>query len=189
MKSRLRFAWRVLKWTGICLLLYYLTLGEGWKDLTLGRFHRKAHTLFSDTSGVTEARIFLLMGREDQQTKETFPIRPYGRQDPICGEARLKGDQLRGFLDQWERQSPSYWKQALCHEPAYGFRLYRGSSLVAETSVCWHCSNYYVDMWPIGASWYGFDAESKSAKELLAICDKLLPYRRPPEPKKTAEGK
>jgi len=179
MKSKLRVVWKVLKWTGICLFLYYLTLGEGWKDLTMGRFHRKAQTLFSDTSGVTEARIYLLMGRQDQETKDTFPIRPYGRHDPICGEVRLTGNELREFLDHWRWQSPAYLRRALCHEPAYGFRLYKGPFLSVETSICWHCSNYYVDMWPVGAGWYGFDSESKSAQELLSFCDKLIPYAKP----------
>lgn len=187
MRSKLKTTWRVLKWLGISLLAYYLTFGDGWRDLTFGRFHRKAQTMFSDTSGVTEVRVYLLMGREAQRTASVFPIRPYGTTEPVCGEIVLTGDQLGKFLDHWHWQSPSYWRQALCHDPAYGFRLYRGPLLMTETSICWHCSNFYVDMWPLGASWYGFDSESKPAQDLLIFCDKLLPYARPPVKNKEPE--
>lgn len=180
MNAKLKAICRVTKWLGFAGLLYYLVLAEGWKDMTFGRFHRKAQTMFSDVQDVTEARIYLLMGTEEQRQKAatTFPIRPYDRNARVCGEVTLTGDRLESFLEFWRWQLPGYERSALCHEPAYGFRLYRGSSLIAETSICWGCSNYYVEVWPFGAGWYGFDAEAKQAKELLSFCDQLLPYER-----------
>jgi len=157
---------------------FYLVLGEGWKDVTLGRFHRKAQGMFADVGGVTEARIYLLMGTKEQQTQENFPIRPYGTTEPVCGSIALTGEKLGAFLDLWSWQSPAQLRQALCHEPAYGFRLYRGNNFDAETSVCWECSNFYVEVWHFGSGWYGFDADSKIAKDLLNFCDSLLPYAR-----------
>lgn len=178
--TKLKKAWRVTKWLGVAGIAYYLVLAEGWKDLVFGRFHRKAQTMFSDVRGVTEARIYLLMGTEKQKESATatFPIRPYHQDDPVCGEVRLMGDQLTAFLESWNWQRPAFGQGAGCHEPAYGFRLYRGPFLIKETSICWGCSNFYVSIAPFVAGLYGFDANSKQGQHLLNFCDKLLPYAR-----------
>jgi len=181
MRPRLQQCIRSLPWLLLVIIGLHLVFCEGWKDVTFGRFHRKAQGIFSDVGGITEARIYLLMGTKEQQTKEAFPIRPYGISEPACGSIVLTGDKLHAFLNLWRWQSPSWGRQALCHAPAYGFRLYRASTLVAETSICWHCSNFYVDVWPFGSGWYGFDADSKIAQELLNHCDSLLPYARSKE--------
>lgn len=76
MRPRLLKCIRVLPWLLLLIIGLYLALGEGWRDVTLGRFHRKAQEIFADVEGITEARIYLLMGTKEQQTKETFPIRP-----------------------------------------------------------------------------------------------------------------
>jgi hypothetical protein len=178
MRRLLTVVFRVLPWLLLLLVALYFTVGEGWKDAIRGRFHRKAHEMFSDVRGITEARIYLLMGKKEQETQEVFPIRPYGTNSPVCGSATLTGEKLDAFLRLWSYQSPSEMRQGLCHDPAYGFRLYRGSRLMAETSVCWHCNNYYVEVWPLGSGWYGFEADSKFAIELLNLCDSLLPYDR-----------
>jgi hypothetical protein len=171
-------AFRLLPWLLLLVIALYFTSGERWKDATIGRFHRKAHEMFSDVEGITEARIFLLMGTKEQQTEESFPIRPYRSTVPVFGSVTLTGEKLDAFLRLWSYQSACRMRQALCHDPAYGFRLYRGSRLMAETSLCWHCQNYYVETWPVGSSWYGFEADDKYAIELLNHCDALLPYAR-----------
>ncbi|MCW5558984.1 MAG: hypothetical protein KIT22_14280 [Verrucomicrobiae bacterium] len=168
----------VLSWMALCIAALYLIFGQGWKDITLGRLHRKAHEIFSDVDGITEARIYLLMGTKGRETMETFPIRPYGRNHSIFGNVTLTGDRLSVFLNLWRSQSPAQLRRALCHDPVYGFRLYRGGRLVSETSICWHCNNYYVTAWPLRSSWYGFEADSETAQALLSFCDDLLPYAR-----------
>lgn len=155
----------------------YLTVLGGWKDATQGRFHRKAFDLFQDTGGVTSAKLYLLMG-EGAGTGETFPNRPYGNRHPVHGSIELSGAELEEFLGLWELQEPDLRQQALCHQAAYGFRLYRGGRLVGETSVCWKCSNYYVTVYPGVAGWYGFAADSGAGQALLAFCDARLPYPR-----------
>lgn len=127
------------------------------------------------------------MGEETAQEDTTFPIRPYGKTHPIYGSVDLTGDELEQFLNVWRYQEPNYWRQAMCHFPAFGFRLYEGDSLVAETSICWKCSNYYVTAYPGMSGWYGFVADSENAKALLDFCDARLPYKRPSKvPKTTA---
>ncbi len=71
MRLKLQKCIRVLPWLLLLIIGCYLALGEGWKDVTLGRFHRKAQEMFADVGGVTEARVYLLMGTKEQRTKET----------------------------------------------------------------------------------------------------------------------
>ncbi|MBB5354006.1 hypothetical protein HNR46_004278 [Haloferula luteola] len=180
-----------MSWLIVAVAAIYFGLLGGWRDATLGRFHRKAFELFGKTEGISKVEVFLLMGEDADEREETFPIRPYGSDDPIYGRVELTGDELEHFLELWSYQVPSYWNQALCHEPAYGFRLYRGGRLVGETSICWECSNFYVTAYPGMSGWYGFIAESKSAKDLLAFCDARLPYKRSeprPEENKAEQG-
>lgn len=168
----------VAAWVIIGLAVIHLTAFDGWQDLTIGRFHRRAHEMFTHVEGVTEARIYRLMGTKAQPTSETFPIRPYDTSVPVCGSVTLTGAPLAAFLDHWRVQSPSQWRQGLCHDPAYGFRLYRGGRLIAETSICWQCNNFYIEAWPFGSGWYGLDTGLDSSQKLLTFCDGLLPYHR-----------
>lgn len=171
----------ILPWLLLAVIACYFVLLAGWRDATSGRFHRKALELFSDIHEVTSVEIFLLTGEESQRSVATFPIRPYGRDHPVYGSKTLSGDELDEFLGLWRIQEPSYWRQALCHYPVYGFRLYRGGSLIGETSICWECRNFYVTAYPGWSEWYGFIAHSKGALALLEFCDQQLPYKRPDE--------
>jgi hypothetical protein len=166
----------IFAWSVLALIALYMAFFGGWADLTVGRYHRRAHEVFN-VAGVTEVRVYLLAGSAGQSTSGTFPIRPYSQSAPVYGTVTLTGPQLEEFKSRWETQVPSEGMQALCHSPAYGFRLYRGTRLVVETSVCWGCSNYTVDVWPFQSNFYGF-AQTEAAQELLSFCDKLLPYSR-----------
>lgn len=158
------------------ITIVYLALFDGFKDVTAGRTHREAYDLFADTEGIYEVRVYLIMG--EGKSDGSFPIRPYGTEEPTYGSVALTGKELKGFLDVWEYQEVSWGRQSMCHGPVYGFRLFRRGKLTRETSICWSCSNFYVTPYRGISTWYGFNADSKQAKELLAFCDKLLPYKR-----------
>lgn len=178
MKRFLKKLSTILTWIALLLVIGYLTYGEGWKDLTLGRFLRKSDTIFSDVSDVTKVKIYLLMGSDEQRSTETFPIPSNGTNDPVYGEVMLTGEQLEEFLKHWRWQTPVNGGGAMCHHPPYGFRLYKGSILVTETSVCWECSNYTVSVWPFVSTYQGFDSSGEQAQDLLNFCDNLLAYNR-----------
>ncbi len=69
MRPRLQKCIRILRWLLPSIIGLYLALGEGWKDVTLGRFHRKVQGRLAAVGGVTEAHIYLLMGINEQQTQ------------------------------------------------------------------------------------------------------------------------
>lgn len=178
MKKTLLTLARLTPWFLVLLIAFHLVVFEGWKDLTRGRFHRRAHDLFWETSNVTAVEVVLLQGETGQRQPEVFMMGSLAL--PTYGSKRLEGEALADFLDLWKWQSPEYRAQALCHGAAYGFRLYSGSALAAETTVCWECSNFTLLEWPFKGSTYGFAANNKLGKQLLEFCDRLLPYARGP---------
>ena len=56
-----------------------------------------------------------------------------------------------------------------------------------ETTVCWSCSNFWVDSVTFGPSFIGFDAVSESSVGLLEFLDTVLPYDRGYEKGKNEE--
>ena len=184
MAKKLQLLWRWGRWLFLALVVSYMTFGEGWKDLTLGRVDRKMLEVF-EVRNVTEVRVYLLQGTDEQRTGEIFRNRVEDRDMPVCASTVLKGPELEAFLRLWRAMGPDKYGSGLCHEPAYGFRIYSGSSLQMETSVCWGCATFSVNVWPFWVMKKSFDSKSPEAQQLLAFCDKLMPYQRPSKP----EGK
>jgi hypothetical protein len=178
-RARKRLFWVLLL---IAAFGYFYVL-DGWRDLTDGRLHRKAQDLFSyfESDGVTEVRIYLLQGTPGKATSESFPG---GDGDAaIYGSITLTGEELESFLSIWHYQMINHATYGLCHDPAYGFRFYKGTRLFGETSVCWACKNFSVRVWPFqDPQLYGFDASGKAGQDLLNFCDSRQPYYRRPKP-------
>ena len=170
------------------LLVGYLVIGGGWQDLIFGLRNREGLETFHQDSlpygdDITEVRIYLLQGREDEATMKNFP-----GEHAIFAQTTVTGTELGAFMDLWHEQRASDWLSAgTCHNPAYGFRLYHGSKLVRELSMCWMCNSYHLQNRLLGTQAFGFNCHSPEAKKLLAFCDARLPYYRPPlKPLKTA---
>ena len=184
MKKRLLIALKIFPWAALSLVLIYVFFLQGWRDITFGRAHRIANDFFVNfhyigkdhPHPVTKVEIFLLQGHESQLHDGTFPVpgsRDTGR---IYGKMTLATEDITQFLELWTTQEIDYWKSAMCHHPAYGIRIYEGSRMTRETSMCWHCSNFSIPLPPLGPMTYGFDAEGKPAQDFLKFCDERLPY-------------
>ena len=119
------------------------------------------------------AEILLLSFTLDEEIPEGkendyLLIAPYQSHSKILDRKKLAGESLVACRDQTVKllQQP-YLEGPLCHFPIHGIRLFRGEKLLFETSLCWHCSNYFIE-YPDDyetASWVGFD--SNGLKELL----------------------
>lgn len=168
---------RIIPWVLLGISLFYFLFLGGWRDATVGRFHRKATELFSDTTGVTRVEISLLKGDPSLQPVESFPLRPFGEKRQSYGSVVLEGEVADAFMSIWRSQEVSLWRQTMCHEPLYGFRLFRGNKLVGETSISWECHNFFVTPYPGLSGWYGFLADSNEGKALLDFCNAQMFYR------------
>jgi hypothetical protein len=100
----------------------------------------------------------------------TFPIKPYGSDANVLGKLVLDGEKAQSVATAWRSLHFDPKFQALCHGPIYGLRFYKNDQLIFETSMCWHCSNFYIDR-----EFWGFDANDANGKALLALLQKLLP--------------
>jgi len=139
------------------------------------------HCLNISTIGLPRCdrvEIYHLDGKTDSDATAGFPIRPYEKFSRILNRRILAGNDAEVFAALWRSQNFGVGYQALCHEPGYGFKFYDGSSLKFETSVCFHCSNFYITA--LGKSgWWGFDTGSQSAASLLKQLQEFFPGSKP----------
>ena len=87
--------------------------------------------------------VFHLSGDTDGDEATGFPVRPYEKYARILDRKTLTGSEAVSLAGLWRAQTFGQHFQALCHDPAYGFRFYRGPVVNFETSICFHCSNFY----------------------------------------------
>lgn len=83
-----------------------------------------------------------LDGKSDPNASTGFPVRPYRGYSRIFDQKVLTGVEAESLTALWRSQKFGFEYEALCHQPAYGFRFYGGSGLKFETSVCFHCRNF-----------------------------------------------
>lgn len=96
---------------------------------------------------------------QSDERSSYFFISPYRKFSKIIDSKTIAGDSINslsevfsGLLATPDDPGP------LCHFPSHGIRFFGGDSLVFETSLCWHCSNYFVK-YPDDyqtATWVGF---------------------------------
>lgn len=139
---------------------------------------RKYRVRFSEALKHADAAEILLLSftpdREVPEGKESeyLLISPYSSYSKILQRKKLGGESLAECRNKTVKllQEP-YLVGPLCHFPIHGIRLFRGKELIFETSLCWHCSNYFLS-YPDDydeASWVGFasdDLEKFLKKEL-----------------------
>ena len=179
MKTALKWFARIL--VGLLALVGALVIVVGLKfdgigDYAHGRIQRIAEQSYDD---VDRVEIFLLQAPEGTPSKGAFQLRAYGRDYPVYGTATLTGKDASEAAALWTYTLKAAKMQAMCHDPPYGVRMYAGKKLRFETSICWGCSNFWVEGFPGGYGFYGFDAKSKTAQELLGLFDSKLPYPKP----------
>lgn len=61
-------------------------------------------------------------------------------------------------------------EQARCHIPGYALEFCSESGPILVAAICWQCNNISISGSQADSDWRTFDASSKPAKELLALC-------------------
>ena len=123
--------------------------------------------------------VFQLDGLTDADSTHGFPVRPGHREySRILDRRTLTGADADQISQLWGAQTFGLEYESLCHQPAYGFRFYRGESLRFETSVCFRCSSFTVLLLGEEEQW-GFDTTTPRAHELLARLQQIVPGRVP----------
>jgi hypothetical protein len=125
----------------------------------------------------------------DDELSTGFPIRPYEKFARILEHRTLKGEDAEEFAELWRSQrfaeNPSQY-QAMCHDPAFGLRFYKGPVLRFETSVCFDCGNFTLTAWGESDFW-GFDDLTPEGVKLLERLLELFPSTATPQEKRHLE--
>lgn len=149
-----------------------------WKPLFRAYFTHRVNAGTSSLPSCDRVEVFHLDGEASDDASRGFPVRPYDVYSRVLDRKTLTGADAESLATLWRSQTFGWDYQALCHSPAYGFRFYRGSSLKFETSVCFHCSNFYVTA--LGESdWWGFDTDTTQASNFLARLQQVFPASIP----------
>lgn len=179
MKRILKGLWSFLKGLplAVVMLVVLVLFGfDGWEDLNRGRETRLANEMFSSREDFDEVRIYLLAGDEMISAPTgKFRLGVLGESYDAFGSVSLKGEELSRFTSLWTKQYP-IGSSAMCHEPAYGFRLFRNSRAVRETAMCWGCWNFSYPVWPGKMAVTPFDATSEQGIALFEFCTSHLPF-------------
>jgi hypothetical protein len=169
----------ILKWSFIAFIALII--------LSVSAFFifRPASPFKSALSQSDKLELYLLQSQiprafdTDQKLNEetSFPIRAYGdTRTPILGHITITGEKFEKIQKKFISATSPGSMQAMCHYPIYGFRFYRGDKLVAETSICFKCSNFYA---PRGSGYYW-----ESLNPLALGFQKQLNEILPPPPEK-----
>lgn len=163
----------------ICLLLGFV--GYKQRNRLLNAYYTYcADRLTSDLPYVDRIEVNLLapVPIDGSGRSDGFPINAPGGRADIIETTTLHSTEARKLAAIWRHQNFGVEYQMLCHDGVYGLRFFHGNALLLETTLCFHCQNFYLPASLPGdtSGWWGFDAESERGRELRTALDALAPY-------------
>jgi hypothetical protein len=136
-----------------------------------GEFRKRLASILDHADSVEIYLLDFSMAKEegDKEDPDRFFIRPYNVSSKILARKKISGDGFLPFRKAGAELLVSGVEGggAFCHYPIHGIRFLKGEDILYQTSLCWHCQNFFVE-YPDDedASWVGIDSES--LKELLS---------------------
>ena len=114
----------------------------------------------------------------------TFPIRPYKISAAILKRKVLTAGEIASLMPELQSTITALDGNvmAACHDPIHAVRVYIGENVVFETSICYHCNNFYMTYPFDDAHW-----ECLSNPKFQAIMEKLMPFPKAQEPTSAAK--
>ena len=102
---------------------------------------------------------------------------PSARIKKIDASKELSGADSATFQKLWTSLTFKYFNHTLCHEPGYRIRFFEKDTLVAETTVCFHCGDIYFYDTSTHLQNYdsNFDAKNEAGMKLRWYLAKLFP--------------
>ncbi len=123
-----------------------------------------------ETKPVKGAQSFAFWERDIPE--DTFPIMPYGAASKILKRKKLSAEEVALLLPNLRatigvEKDPG---SAGCHFPIHGIRVRDGDEIIFQTSICYHCGNFYMQYPSGSASWTGL-----SEPKFREVMEKLMP--------------
>lgn len=103
-----------------------------------------------------------------------FPIRPYSREPfdeaktKILNTSKVPAKEIPTWCAAVTKMVTSDKESggAFCHYPIHGLRIYAGTKLLFETSICWTCNNFYFT-YTSESEWVHLTEDANDLKKLL----------------------
>lgn len=137
---------KVLSVITIVLIVVGVTVSWQWGSLVFAYISWGARAATVDLPPCDRIEICQLDGVIDQQAVTGFPVRPSKGISLIRDRTMLEGAAAAALAKLWRSQTFGLEYESLCHTPGYGIRFYHGSTLLLETSVCFRCSNFSMNV-------------------------------------------
>lgn len=144
-------------------------------EVLRGMYRRRIAELVESGTRVEVYLLDFSFGEEkrDAPSKGMFDIAPYSKKTAILAShtcSAKERDDLLPVLRTAIAGLPRAGGMA-CHFPIHGMRVWIGSELAFETSICWYCGNFMMD-YGRGAGW---ENHTDGFRELKPLLLKLMP--------------
>lgn len=157
------------------LSLVSVVVGFIWFALPDGRTsEQRLRDQTSNLPSVSIAELYVLDESQKVSAGQGFPIRPYGHEVAVVSQKTLSGLAAEELAQIWRSREFSCGG-ALCHYPVYGLRFRSGRRVVLETSICWECTNFFVEANAGTYNWQGMcDLDRNTVNQRPSVMDYAL---------------
>ena len=155
----------------ICIFAAAVDTTFSWRVLLFGASEARLFKIMENLDNCERIELYRLGEGTNDIGNGTFPIPAYKSYCSIQEVKILDQEQAAQIIDLWENQTFDIRLSALCHKPAFGYRFYRNSKLLFETSVCWECNNFTFTTLNYIHGFWGFDARSNAGQSLLSVSE------------------
>ena len=144
-------------------------------EVLRGMYRRRMADVISNATRVEVLLLDFSFGEEKRAkpTLNTFDIKPYSKSTSIRDYHRCTEKERNELVPVLSRAIGGLPHKGgtACHFPIHGIRVWVGSELAFETSVCWYCGNFVMP-YNGGAGWENF---TDGFHELKPILMRLMP--------------
>lgn len=144
-------------------------------EVLRGIYRKRMAELLTNATRVEVLLLDFSLGEEKREKPalQEFEIKPYSKNTPILASHFCTPKELTDLVPVLSNAVgglPHIGGHG-CHFPIHGLRVWVGSELAFETSICWYCGNFMMD-YGRGAGW---ENHTDGFRELKPILLRLMP--------------
>ena len=144
-------------------------------EVLRGIYRKRMAELISSATRVEVLLLDFSFGEEKRAKPplNLFDIKPYSKNTPILASHFCTSKELKELVPALSNAIGGLPHEGGhgCHFPIHGIRVWIGSEIAFETSICWYCSNFMMS-YARGAGW---ENHTDGFRELKPILMRLMP--------------
>jgi|GEM_PF-1816395 len=144
-------------------------------DVLNGMYRKRMAELIGSATRVEVLLLDFSFGEEKRAKPalQVFEIKPYSKETPVLAShfcTPKEREELIPVLSQAIGGQPHIGGTG-CHFPIHGIRVWVGSEIAFETSICWYCGNFMMD-YGRGTGW---ENHTDGFRDLKPIIMRIMP--------------